>query len=122
MEMCFARQEPDRLVRLREGDVRALPGKRLAARVVGVVGGLPLLRLFHRGRERLRPDFPAGRVFRGVPAIGLDALLRRRVAREQSLEPAAVAVGAQLHEGFLERHGALDVVAGALHVLDPVAI
>ena len=99
-----------------------LPGKRLAALVVGVVGGLCAQGLRHRGVVPLDPQVAARRQLRDPLPVCVEPFLRRRMAREQAGEPAAVLAVVHPHEGFLQADGAIGVIAGTTHVVDAVLV
>ena len=107
----------------RLGEVLLLRG--LQRPVVEVVGRLCRPQRGEACGVALGAELAAGREFRRRPPVLLHALLRRRVGREQPVEPAAAAPSLLLgdaHELLLQRDGRPGVVAGPAHVAGAVEV
>ncbi len=120
--MRLLRKLLDRLVGLGERQLCVVFGKRFAAFVVGIVGGFGIHGLLHRRAEPLDAEITARWQRCRGPLVRLDAFLRRRMARKQAAQPVRTAPLAQAHEGFLQLHRTLRIVAGVRHVTHAVFI
>ena len=121
MEQPFALLQLQGLLGVLEGLLVAPGVHRGHAPVVGVVGRLVALQARDAALVFLAPVIARTQLLRGTP-VGVDALLRGRVAREQAAQPVLSWSLRQLHEGFLQSHRALRVIAGTRHVLHAVVI
>ena len=122
-EQGLARLDGDRLVHQGQGLAAVAPLKRPFRLGVGLVGGGGAPQVGDGATVAFAAAL-AARIAqrREQAAVGLDALLRRRVGGEQALQPAALLVLEQAHEGLLQAHRGRRVVSRARHVAHAVGV
>src|SRR5688572_21441232 len=122
MDVRFAGQRAQRLLRRALGVGRSIVGERGAALIVRVVRRLALAQARRCGLIALAAEVAARRERRYGLAVFRDTLLRRRMAREQRRESAALAAVflRQPYERLLQRDGRIRVVACGGHVAHAV--
>ena len=124
MDVCFGGQLPQRLLGGALGVGGAIVGERCAAFVVGLVRRRALPQPRRCSLIAFAAEIAAFCERRRGCTVFLDALGRRRMAREQRRESAATAAAllGQAHERLLQRDGRVRVVAGRGHVAHAVKI